>query len=564
MKSLITNLLLLAMGFLAYSCNEKISPELNSGNTTTNDPSVIVPSQYYFKVTNQSPAILNYVLHRTGQGNGVKDCTITSSSFSLSSDLYSGEAGAPHDSKMFDISCFMEAEELSLHFNGLNFNIEASPNTCEYVGYAPYSYLDNIPGSSSANYVGISCTDEAIESGLSTTAIVTSAGVVDQLGPVSCGYMVDLSVPVAQRRRRLIPEEKQSLCAYDYSREETSDYDGGQNCDIGKININSTSIVLVPAVEPILDDPGTAANEAVPGVAAHLTVGPPTNENHSCGGKLRACMEGAFKLEPEIADSATSTSIIYNTTQNNSFVKKVELPGMIGKKGFNSDIVNYRRGLASMNLNYLDYSIANNGNWADANYNKSFDPNLMEKYAANRNPDGTYIINAYNTPASNLNPTVTWASWLAKLRENGWTSMPYAAEPFLGFGPAKTNPFYTFYCLDRAQEIKARIRLVVRDWDKVFPSAASEMELISDVHKSVGARRQDLPIDSEESPGDPGNYNFYDDIWDWDVRVQMTRTNPNGIGVYDPGFTRWQPTVGWWEPGLFPMEGPVEDEEPEE
>lgn len=559
MKSLITNLLLLTMGLSVYSCNEKISPELKTGSTTTG-PSVIVPSQYYFKVTNQSPAVLNYVLHRTGPGNGAKECTINSNSFSLSSELYTGESGAPHDSKMFDISCFMEAEELSLQFNGLDFNIEASPNTCEYIGYAPYSYMDNIPGSSSASYVGISCTTEVIESGLSTNAIATGAGVIDQSGPVPCDYMVDLSVPVGQRVRRLIPDDKQSLCAYDYSRDGTSDYDGNENCDIGKININSTNIVLVPEVQQVDDGNG---NITVPYVAAYLTVGPPTNENHSCGGKLRACMEGAIKMEPTLATSTNGSSVIYNTTQNVTFVKKVELPGLIGKRAFNSDIVNYRRGLASLDLNYLDYSVGNNGNWADASYNKSFDPNLMEKYAANRNPDGTYIINAYNTIASNLNPTVTYATWIAKIRENGWTSTPYAADPFLGIGGAKTNPFYTFYCLDRAQEIKARIRLVVRDWDKVFPAAASEMELISDVHKSIAARRLDLPIDSEEIPGDPGNYNLYDDIFDWDVRVPMTRTDPNGIGVYDPSFTRWQPTAGWWEPNHFPMEGPV-DEEAEE
>lgn len=31
-----------------------------------------------------------------------------------------------------------------------------------------------------------------------------------------------------------------------------------------------------------------------------------------------------------------------------------------------------------------------------------------------------------------------------------------------------SNPFYTFYCLDAAREIKARIRLTVRDWDRSF------------------------------------------------------------------------------------------------
>ena len=560
MKSMITNLLLLTMGFTVYSCNEKISAELESGNSTTVPP-VIVPSQYYFKVTNQSPVVLNYVLHRTGAGNATKECTISSSGTAFTNGLYVGESTAPHDSKMFDISCFMEAEELSLHFNGLNFNIESSPNTCEYVGYAPYSYLDNIPGSSTATYAAIECSDEARSSGLSTAAIATAAGVIDQSGPVSCGYMVDLSVPVGQRVRRAIPKELQKLCAYDYS-DTTVDDDGGQNCDVGKININSTNVVLVPAVAAIPDNPLTLVDETVVGVPAYLTTDASSVTNHSCDGKVRNCMEGAFRQEPALAASATNTSVIYNTNQNQTFVKEVKLPSLMGKRSFNSDIVNFRRGLASMDLNYLDYSTGNQANWADSNYNKAFDPNLIEKYAANRNPDGTYIINYLGTPAANVNPTVTYAAWQTKIRQNGWTSQPYGADPFLGYNGARTNPFYTFYCLDRAQEIKARIRLVVRDWDRVFPSATSEMELISDVHKSVSARRQDLPIDEQEIPGDPGNYNYFDDKYDWDVRVQMTRTDPNGIGVYDPGFTRWQPTYGWWDPLVFPQEGPVTASDP--
>ena len=38
------------------------------------------------------------------------------------------------------------------------------------------------------------------------------------------------------------------------------------------------------------------------------------------------------------------------------------------------------------------------------------------------------------------------------------TTAPYGA----------TQPFYTFNCLDGAKDIKARIRLIVRDWNKTF------------------------------------------------------------------------------------------------
>jgi hypothetical protein len=552
MKSMITNLLLLTMVFTVYSCNEKISAKLEGGSSTTVPP-VIVPSQYYFKITNQSATVLNYVLHRTGSGNGTKECSITSNGVAFSNDLYVGESTAPHDTKAFDISCFMEAEELSLQFNGLDFNIEVSPNTCEYISYAPYSYLDNIPGSSSGNYIAFTCDAAAKASGLPTAALATAAGAVDKLGAIPCGYMVDTGVPVVDRVRRVIPTDTQKLCAYDYSQIVDADVEsGGQNCDVGIIKSVATNIIYVPA---IADDPLTAADETT----AHSIVPDPAvvNSTHQCGGKVKACMQGAFKQIPVLANSEINSSIIYSSVLNETFVEKYKLPKLQGMRRYNSDIVNYRRGLASVDLNYVDYSTGNNPNWGDASYNKSFDPNLMERYAANRNPDGTYIIDAWGTSPANINPTVNFATWVSKVQVNGWSSMPYAADPFLGYGTkARVNPFYTFYCLDRAKEIKGKIRMVVRDWDRVFPAGSSNLELISDAYKSLSARRLDMPISEEEVPGDPGYYNTYDDISDWDVRVEMTRTDPNGVGVYDPGFTRWQPTAGWWSSDIFPKEGP--------
>ncbi len=47
--------------------------------------------------------------------------------------------------------------------------------------------------------------------------------------------------------------------------------------------------------------------------------------------------------------------------------------------------------------------------------------------------------------------------------ESAVFSLPSTASPF-----AKSNPYYSFYCLNSAKEIKARIRINVRDWDENF------------------------------------------------------------------------------------------------
>ena len=535
MKSMMKNLALMSMGLMIYSCNEKISPELQNGNSTT-VPTVIVPTDYYFQVTNNSPVVLNYLLHRTGPGKATTECKINSTGIPLSSTLYVGDAATAFDSKAYDIACYLEAEELSMFFNGLSFKVEASKNTCEYVGYAPYSYFDAIPGVTTANWRGVKCEQDVGTVDAQATVALPSG--VDVLGgatrQIGCEEMVDTSIPLDSDRLIIpIPDNYQPLCAFDYS---TNGGGNSQNCDSGRMKIDITSVSKVTPPDP---------------APAYFTSAPISTPDHICGGSTTACVEGAIKSVSSL--NGTRGTEIVNSTMNEDFSKEYSLPALMGVRSSNVDIVNYRRGLASKHLNFKDYTSTNEPLWSDTNYNKAFDPSLMEAYAANKTPDGNPIIDVAGGAAS---PHVSNASFLLKQKELGYMATPLAADPYLGT-VSRVNPFYTFYCLDRAFEIKARIRMVVRDWDRVFPSTTSDLELISDVYKNINARSQDLPTDEEEIPGDFGNANYYNDIYDWDTWVHLDRSDPNSIGVYDPGFTFWSPTLGWWNPIIFPNQGPT-------
>lgn len=532
MKSVLKNLTLLGMGLMIYSCNEKISPELQSGSSTT-IPTDIVPDEYYFRVTNASPVVLNYVLHRTGPGHAQTACKVSSSVMPFSSTLFEGQGAIAHDSKTYDISCFFEAEELSLHFNGISFNVEASKNTCEYIAYAPYSYFDAIPGTTTASWRGFTCGDGIgspdAQSTIPLASVLNYTG-VDNLGGatrlIGCDEMIDSSITVAANRViKPIVTDAQPLCAFDY---DTNGGGNGLNCDSGRMTFNFTEVYDSDS-DPLVTVVATKPNPVAP---------------HSCGGKANSCVGGAIKSVASLAQSIYGTEIIASTKDVN-FDKNYALPDLMGVRSGNYDIVNFRRGLASMHLNFADYSAGNETQWADTNYNKAYDPSLMERYSANITPDNNYIIDP------------SGAALAAKKIELGYTATPLAADPFLGTTLAtRVNPFYTFYCLDRAFEIKARIRMAIRDWDKVFISGSSDLELISDVYKNPSARRQDLPIAEEGIPNDPGNFNRFNDVNDWDVLLPMDRSDPNSIGTYDPGNTTWSPTDGWWDPGIFPNQGP--------
>ena len=535
MKSVLKNLSLLSIGLLIYSCNEKISPELQNGGI--GNP--VAPEEYFFKVTSTSPVVLNYVLHRTGPGNVSTGCKVNSiAGAALSSTLYIGDATAPHDSKSYDQSCFFETEELSLLFNGLSFKVEASKNTCDYVGYSPYSFFDHIPGATRATWRGLTCTED-ISTAAAQGALTAQPFGVDVLGGASreigCNEMVDTSIADVTKRLIIpVDTEEQDLCVFDYSPQDGEDH-SLQNCDIGTMSYNLLNVYLA--------DSGAVASKPEP------------KSPHACGGKIYACVEGPIRQISELEEATYGTEIL-NTEINKNFSKEYILPNLHGKNRVgNVDIVNYRRGLANNDLNFINYSTTNDSSW-DSVYNKAFDPTLMEKYASNRTPENEPIIDWAADAIAGA--SVSNATYLDKTIELGYTAIPYAADPFLGLG-ARVNPFYTFYCFDRAMEIKARIRMVVRDWDKVYQGSSTELELISDVYKSVGSRRQDLPVNEEEIPNDPGAYNYFNDIYDWDTFVYMTRTDPNAINVYDPGDTFWSPTAGWWNPLIFPRQGPMED-----
>jgi hypothetical protein len=128
---------------------------------------------------------------------------------------------------------------------------------------------------------------------------------------------------------------------------------------------------------------------------------------------------------------------------------------------------------------------------------------------------------------------------------------PLAADPYMGIG-THVNPYYTMYCLDAAYDIKARIRLVVREWDRVFPTTSSDIEYVSDLHLGINAR-QDVPGQVEITDDMDGIVNF-NDIGSWDEFAPMSRFP----GIYDPLVTYWTPYLdptyvdGWFNPLIFP------------
>lgn len=529
---------LLMVLMLAASCNEKISPAIQNANSVggTFVPPTPVVTDYYFSVENSSPTILNYKMHRTGPNNYNTDCKVKSTGVNLSSDLYIQEGNAsspviPHDDKVFDISCFMEAEELSLAMNGFKFDVKASPNTCEYIGYAPYSFYDRIPGDSTTTYTKVVC-DEDVSAARAQGYLSTNQAVLIAEGtPVgygassvaTCNDLIDSTLIQSERQVQRVSSED-DLCRFDYSSSAVAGkQEAGQNCDIGTVTIKEVLISVDP------DDPAQVI---------HTT----STVTKRCGGRISACIQGPIKLEADLAGS-THGSVIVEATQDVAFSKTYIFPGNINKRTTSMEYANYRGQMGALEINYVSYIDAIFGSiWTTDPARKQYDPNIMDYYANNKYAQraGLDLV---------LPATITAAN-----KANGYVAKPYAADPFIGLYNYNTNPFYTFYCFDNAFDVKARIRLAVRDWDRTFNvnSVGREIELISDF-VNLGATqnllsRQDNPLDYE-IVGDIGAFNNFNDRKDWDDQIPMRRTAVPSNFV--PGTTRWEPMDPFFSPTLF-------------
>lgn len=509
---------LLILSLMISACNEKVSPELTKGEATVPDV-VVPPKEYYFSVTNTSPTLLNFNLHKTGAGNQTAPCEIKGSA-AFSSDNFRGNPAVN------DITCYFDAEELSLLHGGMSFSVNSSANSCDYIGYSPFSYYDRMPGDSSGSYLQVECTtdtttdqharDEADARGIEKAAFG---------GAIGCGDTVSTVIDPITRRRFAIADDS-DLCQFNYERV------GGGNCDIGTINIQTLSVTFTPGVPPALD-------------TLKSTV---TNRVVSCGGKVAACIAGPIT---ELTRSMTKATQINETVINEPFAKEYDLPALYNLEHESSlkSYANFRRHLASRNINYFDpsdgaYKSAFNPSFTDPQGidAKTFHPEVMDAYSKNKRLDGTGL-ELITTGSGGLLETYS-------TRSNTYTAKPLAAEPFLGIPPYTTNPFYTFICYDTAFDIKARIRMMVREWDRVTPSFNNH-DFISDIGAGDSAARQDSVV-VHELNGDYDGHLLFNDLPDWDDHIPMTRSGGN----FNAG-TIWQPVSegtfldGWFNPKLF-------------
>jgi hypothetical protein len=553
MKRRLNATLLLAIIMMASSCNEQISPELlNSSSSTTVPGGGGGPTtpKFYFKLEQTSPDFLRYKMHKTGPGNNNVECKIEEPEFSTTKFSTFNST--------FDITCFLEAEEQSLFYNGVDLKLSASPDLCETVVYAPYNFFQHQPGSSTRNVELYKC------SGLTAipAASLTGTSHVPLLG-AGCDQAVQPVTPGAVIKTI---NQDQDFCEFNYT------VSGGPNCDEGVISIQEYTYSLAPAycedvggnALPAFSSQTTCTGAGHSWVTTKIASSAPRTRNYSCGGSIDNCRAGVglksvtSKFKGLISDVSIPSSGL-------EFVKDINLSAPNSSNYLtNLPIANYVRQCSGPVSNSLmaNFGATPSSTAASIAARKTFIPTILDRYSVGRvywntgaAIDGVFSSTAAYT-ASLITPGPMSATSHNETLLTGWTKTYYAADSFMttksavdakGVSRASSNPFYAFYCLNNALDIKARIRLVVREWDQFPTYENQDFELLSDIfYQAPGGTPLLGRMDTGgiELADDNNPFNDFNDIVDWDDFLTGTKAMNDRCTA---------PSIGsWYGPDLFP------------
>ena len=238
------------------------------------------------------------------------------------------------------------------------------------------------------------------------------------------------------------------ICQYDYTVDEVS-----PNCDNG-------GFFVIPV--EFEADPVTTSKCA----DGSMKLGNP--QWIKCSGNPYNCVDGEGTLHLK-SKQGRPLGMIYNSFNNLQAFDKTWEMGKLGGERRNIFLANYSRFCAGDRGTLSDQTLYDLDGFLKRN-----------NYVAANMPDDvvSFFAGKYNIVAR-----------------------PYSSDPFVN-----ANPFYEFECLDGADEVKARIRLIIRDWNVIFSKTADLAEIESP-----------SPIAKIDFTGrEPIVNNYYNDYASWD------------------------------------------------
>jgi hypothetical protein len=406
-----------------------------------------------FQLRNITANDTSYHMHKYGKNNQSAACEIPIA------DLEDGDSILVDGSS--DILCWLEAEEIQLYFNGANLQVNAPAGQCEYIQVKPYYYWNAQPKNTQK-----------------------------KLKQVTCGNPADTACTAVGGANTL--ETEDLTCEGDYTSV------GGPNCDEGYVQTNVINITAAVAANAS----STPPTDAIASIVTSTVTKTP------CGGKRTNCYGGPG-VDFKLSKNGYPIPVNYLAFTGQSINYSITAPGPMGK-GFDSNhyISNFTQlfvGAQDADTKYYiyDYTTMDDQttgfdafSWVSTTETDTYAElglsTLVDLSAASSTHSA--IVNIASDPLKRANSTLyrsAASTWITRT-----ISYPVQA-------------FYEFSCLNFAQEVKGRIRLQIRDWNKKF-----QTPVLSEVSESAP---ESLLMHSQYyTHYETSGVGYWNDITSWD------------------------------------------------
>ena len=320
-----------------------------------------------------------------------------------------------------DIVCLFEGGESDLYNLGIDFEVKSGAGMCEFIRYTPYSYLSFPRGATNRE---VTVYQPFAEAG-TCTAVNGGGSYITSGAP--------LTNPTATRNQGfgrtycesgecVVDQVASQVCSFDYSQTD-SDW---PNMDTGEITVNTVSCTA--------EDDGAGTINCTCSVDSE-------DVKVDCGGERINGISGAKR---SVLTNLEKSAVVTPTVSGGSFPFDVESP--------------ISKGLASNR--YLANFFASRA------YVPSGSPGADSCYETKTTMD------AYSSPG------------VLSTNRKELEDYNDAFDPLGTSVNDSFHNFYTFECLDAANNPKAKIRLIVRDWDREFSPEDEELESLVGVGQS--------------------------------------------------------------------------------
>ncbi len=449
----------IALAALLASCTEEISEELKNSQKATSQNTTTDLSDSKITLAHKMDERMSFNLHKAGTVDTPCELAPPDKNGFDASGYYRDPSLS---SKPQVIDCILDAQEQDLFLAGAKLELHVDAQLCEYVSYSPFKFIERAFGNTKKTVYRLNCAASADVCGAS--------GMCDKVyeyADAKSGLLssINFEGPI---------NYDGNSCQFDYT---SSD---GPNCDEGKVYVE----------EMIIDNSPTGTDaDGNPVCPTTLNVSYDGTTKDYCGGSHGACFGGpAVDHYP----SPYYTATIYENTELKEFTESWEIQAPLERQGDTGGGSYSNKYIANFSRICSDTSIAK-GETAGSYgvYNSlslkghhvesiKYDPMAAPYYAASKiTSDGT---------TGNEDDYETYS-------ENPWRAHAYGM-----------NPYYAFRCLDQARDVKAQIRLFIRDWDRTYDKPISSFAMVSDI--GTGARLMDSY--------DVHDQDEWNDIKDWD------------------------------------------------